>query len=203
MIICPFGIHLQKYWDSRYELFSKFDSGIQVDAESLYSITPEKLAHFHAQKVKDLVILDGFGGVGGNSIAFAKYCKKVYHVEVNVKRLDMAKNNAKIYDIYDKIEFINADFFDALHNIKADVVYLDPPWGGPGYSNLTEFLLSDFYPDGREILNHSLKYYHKIMMRVPKNFCFDELNCYGINFKVVEDFLNNRVISKTFYMGLV
>ena len=28
-----------KYWDQRYRLFSKFDSGIQLDAESWFSVS--------------------------------------------------------------------------------------------------------------------------------------------------------------------
>jgi hypothetical protein len=36
---CPFGEHLQKYWNKRYLYFSRFDDGIEIDAEGLYSVT--------------------------------------------------------------------------------------------------------------------------------------------------------------------
>ena len=77
---CPFGKKLQTYWNRRYQLFSKFDEGIQVDAQALYSTTPEKIAIKHAKRVKDKVTLDAFGGVGGNAIAFAQFCRKVYMI---------------------------------------------------------------------------------------------------------------------------
>ena len=40
--LCPFGEKLQKYWDKRYQLFSKFDEGIQIDEQALFSITPKE-----------------------------------------------------------------------------------------------------------------------------------------------------------------
>ncbi|OMJ28004.1 Trimethylguanosine synthase, partial [Smittium culicis] len=41
----------------------------------------------------------------------------------------IAKNNALIYNVADKIEFICADFFALAKSLKSDVVYLSPPWG--------------------------------------------------------------------------
>ncbi len=68
---CSFGPKAQKYWDRRYDLFSRFDDGIQVDEAGLYSVTPEKIALEQAKKMNCKTIVDGFCGVGGNAIAFA------------------------------------------------------------------------------------------------------------------------------------
>jgi methylase of polypeptide subunit release factors len=38
-----------KYWDQRYRLFSRFDKGVRMDAESWYSVTPESIAQHIAQ----------------------------------------------------------------------------------------------------------------------------------------------------------
>ena len=38
-----------KYWDQRYRLFSRFDKGVKMDAESWYSVTPESIAQHIAQ----------------------------------------------------------------------------------------------------------------------------------------------------------
>ena len=67
---------MQKYWDKRYQLFSKFDEDIQVDAQALFFITPEKNAVEHAKRVRDKIVLDAFGCVGDNAIAFVQFCKK-------------------------------------------------------------------------------------------------------------------------------
>lgn len=41
----------KKYWDQRYRLFSKFDSGaILLDEESFYSVTPEVIANHIAKR---------------------------------------------------------------------------------------------------------------------------------------------------------
>lgn len=47
---CPFGGKTQKFWDRRYDLFSRFDKGIQIDEEGLYSATPEHIALEQAKK---------------------------------------------------------------------------------------------------------------------------------------------------------
>lgn len=48
-----------------------------------------------------------------------------------------AKHNAQIYGVLEKIEFIVGDFFELVNAkesiLKADAVFLSPPWGGPAY----------------------------------------------------------------------
>lgn len=46
----------------------------------------------------------------------------------------MAKNNAIVYNVADRIDFIVGDFLQMdLSQYGADVVFLSPPWGGPEY----------------------------------------------------------------------
>jgi len=59
---------IQKYFKKRHLLFSKFDQGIQLDEESWYSVTPEPVALYLAERLKTDIIIDGFCGVGGNLI---------------------------------------------------------------------------------------------------------------------------------------
>ncbi len=69
-----------KFYKKRYFLFSKFDRGIKIDAESWYSVTPEIIAKHVAGRVTEKFgemnanVVDGFCGVGGNLIQFAKRC---------------------------------------------------------------------------------------------------------------------------------
>jgi trimethylguanosine synthase len=60
-----------KYWTQRYSLFSLFDSGIKMDEEGWFSVTPESIAKHHASRVDAGVMIDCFTGVGGNAIHFA------------------------------------------------------------------------------------------------------------------------------------
>jgi hypothetical protein len=63
-----------KYWTQRYSLFSLFDSGIKMDEEGWFSVTPEPIAKHHASRVGAGVMIDCFTGVGGNAIQFATKC---------------------------------------------------------------------------------------------------------------------------------
>lgn len=49
-------------------LFHKIDQGIQLDEEAWYSVTPEEVAKYIAQRLKCNLIFDGCCGVGGNLI---------------------------------------------------------------------------------------------------------------------------------------
>jgi trimethylguanosine synthase len=197
--ISPFGSDTQKYWDKRYLYFSKFDEGIEIDKEGLYSIVPEEVALAHAKSVKSKTIVDAFGGVGGSAISFARYLDKVYTIEIDKKRFEMIKNNAKVYGVSDKIVFINGDYFKEAPKIKAEAVFLDPPWGGPSYSKIDSFKLSNFSPDGKKILDLAFKHFKEIIIRVPLNFDFSELKQFNRMYIVKEDISDGRVISKTVY----
>lgn len=61
-----------KYWCQRYSLFSRFDSGIKMDEEGWFFVTPESIAIHHATRCNGGIVIDSFTGVGGNAIQLAK-----------------------------------------------------------------------------------------------------------------------------------
>ncbi|HSH55916.1 MAG TPA: methyltransferase domain-containing protein [Candidatus Limnocylindrales bacterium] len=195
--VCPFGPTLQKYWDNRYQYFSRFDDGIQVDEEGLYSVVPETVGMHQASLIQGTTVLDGFVGVGGSTIAFARAGKEVTAVDINPSRLSMAGHNAAIYGVDSNITFIEGDFFDIAQKVKADTVNLDPPWGGPAYKELGRFLFEHFSPNGNELLPFALAHFDEVMIRVPLIFDMSELDRYSKNYDVHDDISNGRVISKT------
>ncbi|KAH9940769.1 S-adenosyl-L-methionine-dependent methyltransferase [Epithele typhae] len=136
--------HLQKYFSQRERFFSLYSSGCLLDEEGWYSVTPEKIADQIAERCRCDVVLDAFCGVGGNAIAFAKTCERVIALDVSPIRLALARHNAALYGVEDRIEFVLMDFFSfarTLNNAanssrarrKIDAVFLSPPWGGPAY----------------------------------------------------------------------
>lgn len=97
-------------------------------------------------------VIDAFCGVGGNTIQFAlsASCKRVIAIDTNPTAILCAKHNAQIYGVLEKIEFIVGDFFELLSanepRLKADAVFLSPPWGGPTYRNDEIFDLDAMAP---------------------------------------------------------
>jgi len=51
-----------------------------------------------------------------------------------LKKIELAKNNAKVYGVAEKIDFILGDFLQLAPSLKADAVFLSPPWGGVSYA---------------------------------------------------------------------
>ncbi|KAL1746592.1 RNA cap guanine-N2 methyltransferase-domain-containing protein [Schizophyllum fasciatum] len=139
---------LAKYFSQRMRYFSLYSEppGCLLDTEGWYSITPEAIANQIAERCRCDTILDAFCGVGGNAIAFAQTCQRVIALDTDPTRLALARHNAQIYGVADRIEFILTDyvaFAEAYINRASassastvrmiDVVFLSPPWGGPSY----------------------------------------------------------------------
>lgn len=102
-------------------------------SESWYSVTPESIAVNTAERCKCNLIIDAFCGAGGNSIQFAMTCKRVIAIDIDPNKIELARHNAQVYGVLDRIEFICGDFFQLAPHMKADVIFLSPPWGGPAY----------------------------------------------------------------------
>uniref|UniRef100_A0ACD6AAC3 Uncharacterized protein n=2 Tax=Avena sativa TaxID=4498 RepID=A0ACD6AAC3_AVESA len=131
-----------KYWAHRHSLFSLYDRGVRMDAEGWYSATPEPIAAAQAARAAPAgLVVDAFAGVGGNSIQFAARGCYVIAVEIDPCKVELARHNARIYGVEDMIEFVVGDFFRLAPSLKADLVFLSPPWGGPSYNQTPIYTL--------------------------------------------------------------
>ncbi|KAM3605361.1 uncharacterized protein V6R79_024457 [Siganus canaliculatus] len=145
---------LAKYWAQRYRLFSRFDEGIRLDREGWFSVTPERIAEHIAIKVQQSfpdseLVIDAFCGVGGNAIQFAVTGKRVLAIDIDPVRLDLARHNAAVYGVADRIDFVQGNFLHLAPRLRADVVFLAPPWGGPDYLTAEVFNIKTMMePDG-------------------------------------------------------
>ncbi|TNN16075.1 Trimethylguanosine synthase [Schistosoma japonicum] len=109
---------LPKYWKRRYDLFERFDEGVQLDEESWYSVTPEAIARHQAKTCSCDLLIDAFAGVGGNTIQFAQTCRLVLAIENCFPRLLMLQNNAKIYSVLSKIMLVCGDVEKVLSSLR-------------------------------------------------------------------------------------
>jgi 16S rRNA G966 N2-methylase RsmD len=132
------------------KLFSDIDlDKIQYDNEGLYSITHYKEANYISKIIKynfnnnlNLKILDGTGGLGGNTISFGKYFSHVTSIEIDKVRFEMLKNNILLYNL-SNINIINDDSINYIlkNKIDYDIYFFDPPWGGPTYKSKNKLKL--------------------------------------------------------------
>jgi len=195
--VCPFGPELQRYWDRRHEYFSRFDEGVMIDREGLYSVTPESIAEEIAKRIGGAIVLDGFAGTGANAIAFARHAKHVVSVELDADRLAIAKHNSVVYGVSKRIDFVHGDIMKLLPSVDAESAFFDPPWGGPGYANKDTFALDAFAPDGRDLLSKAFDHVPAVALKVPRNFAFDELFEFDRRARIHEEKMNGRHLFST------
>ncbi|XP_061851165.1 trimethylguanosine synthase isoform X2 [Colius striatus] len=200
---------LAKYWAQRYRLFSRFDEGIKLDREGWFSVTPEKIAEHIAVRVSQSfdcdIIVDAFCGVGGNAIQFALTSKRVIAIDIDPEKLRLAHNNAEVYGVADRIEFVCGDFMVLAADLRADVVFLSPPWGGPDYATAEIFNIQTMIcPDGFEIFRLSKKITNNIVYFLPRNADIDQVASLagpGGKVEIEQNFLNNKLKTITAYFG--
>ncbi len=197
--VSPYGPDTKAYWVRRRELFYLFDNGIQTDAEGLYSVTPEAVACQIAKTLNAESVLDAFCGIGGNAIGFARAGKKVFAVDASGERLEMARHNASVYGVENKIEFLHMDVFEALVKVKAEAVFLDPPWGGTRYNEIKNFGLNNFAVDGAKLLELAFQQFSKVVLRVPRQFNLLELDKFGRKYVVQDNYIRSKLYSRTLY----
>jgi trimethylguanosine synthase len=140
----PANVCHDKYWAQRRRLFSKFDMGIQLDAEGWYSVTPEVIANHVAQRVGEfshsvvfqrpalqapspqgIIVLEAFCGCGGNAIAFGKIpaheISLVVCVDIDRTKLRKAAYNACLYEIpKEKLIFVECSSLFILEHCYQD-----------------------------------------------------------------------------------
>lgn len=197
---------LLKYWYKRFSLFSLFDAGIKLDRESWFSVTPEKVAGHTAERCRVDLIVDGFCGCGGNSIQFAFTCARVIAIDIDPRKIEMAKHNAAVYGVADRIEFITGDFLQLTDRLRADAVFLSPPWGGPSYlkDEVYDLEASLIPVPATELMRKARQVSHNVAMYLPRNSNTQQLTILaGPNnaVEIEQNFLDRKLIALTAYYG--
>ncbi|OWM80719.1 hypothetical protein CDL15_Pgr006749 [Punica granatum] len=202
-----YSTSVKKYRKQRYHLFSRYDDGVKLDEEGWFSVTPEPIANHHALRCGSNAIIDGFTGVGGNAIQFAKCAKHVIAVDIDPKKIEYANHNAVIYEVDDRIDFVRGDFFLLAPRLKADTVFLSPPWGGPNYKKVERYDIKTMLKphDGFLLFKTAKGIASKVVMFLPKNVDINQLaelslsSCPPWSLEVERNFLNGRLKAITAY----
>ena len=67
-------------------------------------------------------------------------------IDIDPDKIAMARHNAEVYGVADRIEFIVGDYLVLAPSLIADIVFLSPPWGGPAYLQTEVFDLHTMIP---------------------------------------------------------
>ena len=163
-------------------------SKILITPEGEYSMTKKGDGQRIMQKIESVVgstrnmhITDLTGNVGADTILFGLNFKRVDSIEYNKENFEALENNVKVF----KLKNVNLHFGDStkIYNWITDILYLDPPWGGPDYKekeNVDLFL-------GKTRVDLFLKKIIAkpwkpsfIFLKLPRNYNFERLQLGGI-----------------------
>ena len=149
-------------------------------------------------------------------------------IDIDPVKIEYAKNNARIYGVDHKISFKVGDFMKIAPSLKADMVFLSPPWGGPAYNRVKTFDLRTMIPmDGFKIFEIAKSISPNIAYFVPRNTdkgqvrntkyrllvtaVFIWQNCFpfqlmqlagpGRHVEIQENMLDGRILTITAYYG--
>ena len=196
---------ITKYWAQRYRLFSRFDDGIKMDKEGWFSVTPERIAKHIAERCRCDLIVDAFCGVGGNAVQFAFTCERVIAIDIDPAKIVLAHHNAKVYGVEDRIEFIVGDYMKLIPHLKADVVFLSPPWGGPNYTSAEVFNIKTMIAlDGFKVFQETKSVTENIAYFMPRNADVQQLLSLAApsgKAEIEQNFLNKKLKTITAYYG--
>ena len=188
---------------------------IKMSNIGLYSVTRWRetlnivyeMEKFMGKEVKNLTITDATAGVGGDTLYFAQQFKKVNAVELVPLHCAIISHNLSVYKKGGKVDLLCANYVDVVglyrpwpgNPVTQNVIYFDPPWGGPGYKTRNAVLLKlDNVPLFHiiwHILFHHLADY--IFVKSPKNVNLNYFPPYTWvkirNFKLICIKINRRL----------
>lgn len=122
-------------------------NNLQWTKEAMYSMTYPATAKVVSQYLRDhcvdksdLRITDATANVGGNVISFSQFFKTVNAIELCPINAGALRVNIRAYQL-DNITVHEGNCIDLLPHLEHDVVFFDPPWGGPFYKAYERIVL--------------------------------------------------------------
>jgi len=160
----------------------EYDS-LKMTPEGEYSITKRHDSKKIIQHMRSMVgslkhktVADLTGNVGGDTIMFGMNFKHVDSYEWSPENFEALKHNVEVYDLKN-ISLHQGDSTELFHK-HVDVLYLDPPWGGPDYKEKKELDLLMGKESVATFLKKVVDSEWKpdfVFMKVPANYMFDSL----------------------------
>ena len=151
---------------------------LKLDEEALYSVTDQYTADKISKEIKKIfpdikTITDATACIGGNTYSFSKYFETVNAIELDAIKYDYLAYNLSVLESTN-VTLWNGDSLSILPNLHQDIIFLDPPWGGPNYKDKKniDLYLSDI--ELSEVCRMIKPYSNYIALKVPTNFDLDK-----------------------------
>lgn len=155
---------------------------LRLDDVAMYSVTDEKSADKITASLRRVLplgvgshVVDGTACVGGNTCSFARQFGRVTAIEIDPTRYGYLRHNLGVLGL-DHVDTRCEDVLawararTAEGQPPADLIYLDPEWGGPGYVDRDRVELSlSGLPLADACLRLAPAARH-IALKVPHNF---------------------------------
>jgi len=157
---------------------------LKLDEEAYYSVTDQYTADKISKDIKKQFpylrkITDATACIGGNTYSFSKYFEKVQAIELDQMKYRFLCENMKTLGVANVTAY-EGDLMLYVPALEQEMVFIDPPWGGPNYKDRKkiDLYLSDL--ELSDVCYYLRKYTDYISLKVPTNFNveqFEERTC--------------------------
>jgi 16S rRNA G966 N2-methylase RsmD len=149
----------------------------------------------YIQNSKEYTFLDGTAGMGGDLYYISPLFSKVIGVEKNPEHASIAASNLEVLGVNNVkihndsiISYMEKTFADDFPDGYVDVLWIDPPWGGPDYKKHKEL---DLFLDGKNIGEYVKSWLDSgkakvIFIKAPANYRMSSLTELGYKCKKIE-----------------
>jgi predicted RNA methylase len=132
---------------------------------------------------QERVIVDATAHIGGDTIALSQIYPgvNILAIDNDIGAIECLRTNLSTFAPKANVDVIHEDCVSYLskNNIKADLYYFDPPWGGPSYTEKARVSLFLSEQPIESIINDILsrKLTSHIVLKAPRNFAYGDFKC--------------------------
>jgi predicted RNA methylase len=143
-----------------------YQEKLKLSKETIRFATPKEPALYRAQRLKCKTIAEIGAGIGGQTLAFAKTCKKVIAVEINPEDAKILKQNLlklKITNVEVIVgDALNQKIIDRIKSKKPEIIFCDTARKPEG-----ERKIKDIEPNIKKLLEEYFPITKKIAIEIP------------------------------------
>jgi predicted RNA methylase len=155
---------------------SLYSSILLQECKYIYSEIIHHYKLFH-NYLEYPILTDATANCGGSVIVAdsMNYFSKINAVEIDCETFHCLKHNLHLYSI--NVNVFHCDYINIYKNLKQDIIFIDPPWGGPGYNKYTTVSIYLSNIDINNVIQNIVHYNicKMIVLKVPKNFVFKQI----------------------------